>query len=99
MAWFQFLWINRELQTPTVLVCPADQSRVRVNDFSTSRGGYANGADQDSATSYAIWMDMSASLQHGVVVSARNLAPMQREMCAVVNLSGSRFILFPTLSP
>ena len=54
-AWFQFLFINQELRTPAVLVCPSDQTKLRAQEFSTDRSkGFASSTYMDRATSYFV---------------------------------------------
>jgi len=62
-AWWQFQVISNELNSPKVLVCPADKNvgaqRVVADNWSGNepRGGYGTLGFRDRATSYTIGLD------------------------------------------
>jgi hypothetical protein len=74
-AWFQFLWINRELGTPQILVCPSDAQRgTRVaNDFSNSIGGFGHVTFQNSALSYLVGLHATKDTSYDILSADRNL--------------------------
>ncbi|HKQ39521.1 MAG TPA: hypothetical protein VJ063_15700, partial [Verrucomicrobiae bacterium] len=54
-TWVQFAYVGQELQTPAVLVCPADRSKVRATSFSNnSSNGLFSANFQNRANSYLI---------------------------------------------
>ena len=91
-AWFQFIWLHRELQTPAVLACPADVARSRAQTFSNSpAGGYTHVNYQDRATSYGIWIDIPSQFPAGPIVSDRHVRPEIYEVCSNFGFGAWRF--------
>jgi prepilin-type N-terminal cleavage/methylation domain-containing protein len=56
-AWFQYIWINEELNTPKILLCPSDKKRKIATSFQNSAGGLAFGGMQNEAVSYIVSLD------------------------------------------
>lgn len=73
-VWFNYLWINQELNDPKILHCPADKKRIEAQSFFTTPGGLANPAVGNNAVSYLI------SLDAGYVGGALALAESQEHL-------------------
>ena len=64
-AWFQFAWISNELESPRILVCPADKEKKAASCFGgNSQGGFNHRNNQNHSLSYALWLD--AGINGGV---------------------------------
>jgi len=74
-AWWQYLVISNELNSPKVLVCPADKiagsPRLVADNWSSKdpKGGYATIGFHDRATSYFIGLDAGALTLNGKTVA------------------------------
>jgi len=74
-AWWQYQVISNELNSPKVLVCPADKDagapRVVADNWSATdpKGGYATLGFHDRATSYGIGLDAGTLTQNGKTVA------------------------------
>jgi len=54
-AWFQFSWISNELDTPRILACPSDVTKVVARDFGGfSDGGFVSTGYRNNAVSYFV---------------------------------------------
>ena len=57
-AWFQYAWVSNQLDSPKILICPSDREKKVANSFGAQPdGGFLNGAFQNSAVSYNLWLD------------------------------------------
>jgi hypothetical protein len=57
-AWFQFAWISNELESPKILVCPADKDRKEALFWGgNANGGFNHANYQNRAVSYSLWLD------------------------------------------
>ena len=57
-AWFQFLFLNREIGDPKVLLCPADKiNRQTATGWENVQGGLYHVGMRDRALSYSINLD------------------------------------------
>jgi hypothetical protein len=74
-AWFQFAFINQELRTPGLLLCPSEKNKVRAQNFSTSASsnGYLSSAFQDRATSYIVGLHAMHQFPSSVLSGDRTL--------------------------
>src|SRR5688572_8244149 len=81
--WFHYYWIHRELQTPTVLVCPSDPKPNRATSFSTSpEGGFLNPAFQTSALSYFLGLHPRGDLAHAILSGDRHIITSSTGGCS-----------------
>ena len=57
--WFQFSWVEKQLESPKVLVCPSDKKRhVAQNWLATDpAAGFRHANQQNKSLSYDLWMD------------------------------------------
>jgi hypothetical protein len=93
--WFQFFWIRDELQTPSVLACPADVGAKRARDFSTAPGmGFANLGFQNAAVSYFISTHAIKENSAALLSGDRNIMTSRVEGCPT-GLTVSGFSAFP----
>jgi len=65
-TWFQFWWLSNELNTPKILVCPADKEKKVAADFYAGGDGFLNGAFRNNAVSYIIGIDGGVTYPNGV---------------------------------
>lgn len=76
-AWFQFAWISNELESPQILVCPADRLKKAAGDWSANSSiGFLNAKFQNQAVSYLLWLDadhLNGDAQTSILVSDRHL--------------------------
>lgn len=57
-AWFQFLFLNREIGDPKVLLCPSDKiNRLTATSWDNVQGGLYHVGTRDRAISYSVNMD------------------------------------------
>jgi prepilin-type N-terminal cleavage/methylation domain-containing protein len=58
-AWFLFSWISNQLQTPKILVCPADKEKFRnmAINWGLGNGGFMSSQGRQNAVSYFIGSD------------------------------------------
>lgn len=67
----EFLTISNELDTPKLLLCPADRKKRAASNFGSSiDGGLANPAFRDNAVSYFISLDAGTRIYNGSAVVA-----------------------------
>jgi hypothetical protein len=73
----QFAFINKELQNPKILVCPADKKRKRATQWgNTPDGGFTHPEYQNNAVSYCIGLDsgkFSEESEERVLLSERHM--------------------------
>ncbi len=67
-GWWLFSWISNQLQTPKILVCPADTIKARnvCNNWGVAPGGLLNTAGRANAVSYFIGTDAGEYYINGV---------------------------------
>jgi prepilin-type N-terminal cleavage/methylation domain-containing protein len=81
-SWFQFFWISNELNTPKVLVCPADKERIAANDFSSDPNGGFNHPNQRNK-SVSFMLNLDAGYNGGALSfedSAQHIITMDRNV-------------------
>jgi hypothetical protein len=81
-AWFQFIWVNEELASPGILVCPSDPNKQRATDFSTAPGGFANMSMQNNAVSYVIGAHALRERPFEVLSADRNMLAQPGSVCS-----------------
>lgn len=72
-AWFQFAPITSQLQTPRVLVCPSDPTRVRTTNFSNAAGGFFHASAQNRALSYIVGLHAVRHFPSSILSGDRSL--------------------------
>jgi hypothetical protein len=91
-AWYHFSWISNELQTPKVLLCPADTGR-QAQDFSSDpAGGLLYPAYRNNAVSYTLGHPL-AEYPDDWLSTDRNLR------CHAVNSSCSYYPVAASIYP
>ena len=84
--YFQYWWVREELNTPKILVCPADKEKKAADSFAPGPGGLL--VQQDKAVSYPLYVDAGQvsgpggtvmmsfeNSQEHILVSDRNIEP------------------------
>ena len=68
--YFQFAWLSNEIDSPKVLLCPADKKKHQAVDWSASdpTGGFRHSNQQENSLSYDLWVD--AGIIHDPVTGA-----------------------------
>ena len=57
-SWFQFNWIKEELNTPKILICPADKEKKTATSWGNDvDGGFLNANYKNGAVSFLINVD------------------------------------------
>jgi prepilin-type N-terminal cleavage/methylation domain-containing protein len=84
-TWFQYLWINQDLNNPKILYCPSDKARKPAQSFLNLPGGLPFNGVQNEALSYTL------SLDAGYVGGELALGDAQEHM-----LNADRNIVFNT---
>ena len=56
-AWFQFAWVSNEMNSPKVLLCPADKEKFIADGWGDQSGGFVNPSIRNRAVSYALALD------------------------------------------
>jgi len=86
--WVQFAWLSNQLQTPRVLVCPADPRKKAASDFGGSTdGGFANPGFRNNAVSYTLGTDAGFTLPQSWLSTDRHLRSDGRAACGASLLS------------
>jgi prepilin-type N-terminal cleavage/methylation domain-containing protein/prepilin-type processing-associated H-X9-DG protein len=65
--WFQYWWLSNELNTPKILVCPADKEKKTATDFYAGVDGFLNGAFRNNAVSYILGLDAGVTYPGGTL--------------------------------
>ena len=73
-TWFQFGFVSPELQTPAILLCPTDRSKVRAKTFSNNPAdGFYALSFQNRAHSYLIGTHAVAQVPSSMLSGDRSL--------------------------
>jgi hypothetical protein len=92
-AWFQFLFINQELGTPAVLVCPSEQNKLRAQDFSSANSkGLLSPAYQHKATSYFIGFHALQQHPSSMLSGDRNLRSEGQDSSCNANVGSVDYV-------
>jgi hypothetical protein len=99
-AWLQFAFINQELRTPGLLLCPSEQSKLRAQDFSTSTSsnGYLSVNFRDRATSYIVGLHAVNQNPSSILSGDRTLKPDSVGNICVANVGVALGIFAPSRS-
>jgi hypothetical protein len=91
-VWFQFLWMSRELETPSVLACPGDLSRRRALTFlNDPNGGFVHLNYQNNAVSYFLGLHPYPEFPSAILAGERHLSGTQGgSFCSVADLNANR---------
>jgi prepilin-type N-terminal cleavage/methylation domain-containing protein len=96
-AWFQFAWISNQLQSPKVLVCPADRVKALNVCFNWGAGigGFVGSQGRANANSYFVGTDAGEyyinnvrylsmeKAQNHVIFGDRNIHYDSRGSCSI----------------
>jgi prepilin-type N-terminal cleavage/methylation domain-containing protein len=92
-AWYQWAFISNQLQSPKILVCPADKEKVKwiANNWGMGSGGFLNSAYRPNSVSYFIGADAGyvggrtilEKAQTHVISGDRNIRYDSRGSCSV----------------
>jgi len=65
-AWFQFAWVEKQLESPKVLVCPSDKKRHVAQSWAANEpaSGFRHPNQQNKSLSYNLWMDAGVVRPH-----------------------------------
>ncbi len=72
-AWFEYLALSNDLNTPTVLACPADDRVKAASGWGNGTGGLAHMDNRGSAISYSIGMHASVLYPYSLISADRNM--------------------------
>jgi hypothetical protein len=87
-GWFQFVWMYRELETPSVLACPGDVARRRAVTFlNDPNGGFLSPNYQNNAVSYFLGVHAYPEFSSSVLAGDRQLSGTgANSFCSVADL-------------
>lgn len=90
-AWFQFVWMYRELETPAVLACPGDAARRRAITFlNDPNGGFLSPIYQNNAVSYFLGVHPYPEFSSSILAGDRHLSGTQGgSFCSVADLNAN----------
>jgi len=86
-AWIQFLWASNHIDSPKVLVCPADENTSRIADnWGVQPGGLPFSGYQNAAISYFIGLHAVPNSSASLLSGDRNIWPSARNVaCSLMN--------------
>src|SRR5262249_27832366 len=72
--WYQMAFISNELNTPKILVCPADNKKVVANNWSPNQaGGFLTPTYKNAAVSYFLGLHSFFASPRSILSGDRNI--------------------------
>ena len=95
-AWWQFSWISNQLDSPKLLVCPADVGTTKVaSEWGATPGGFLNPNYRNNAISYPLFLHAQPNAPASLLSGDRNFRVDTIGNSCVYVSAGTCFALFP----